>query len=173
MSRVQSFEPVIGYRPRVVILGSMPGVASLEAVQYYAHPRNAFWPIMGELFGFDHAVDYETRIGEMRKLPIILWDSLQSCYRPGSLDSNIDVDSARANDFPALLERFPEIRAIFFNGATSEKYFRRLALAELPPDIDVELRRMPSTSPAHAGMTFEQKLAAWRQILPYLTDTAK
>ena len=168
MARVQSFEPVIGYRPRIVILGSMPGVASLEAVQYYAHPQNAFWRIMGSLFGFDPAVDYDTRIGEIRKLPIILWDSLQSCYRPGSLDSSIDVSSAQANDFPGLLKNHPEIRAIFFNGATSEKYFRRLALPELPSGLDIEMRRLPSTSPAHAGMTFEQKLDAWRTILDYL-----
>jgi len=173
VARVQSFEPVIGNRPRIVILGSMPGVASLEAVQYYAHPRNAFWPIMGELFGFDHAVDYDSRIGEIRKLPIILWDSLQSCHRPGSLDSNIDIESARANDFPGLLQRFPEIRAIFFNGATSEKYFYRLALPKLPPDLDIELLRLPSTSPAHAGMTFEQKLVAWRRILPLLVEPEK
>jgi hypoxanthine-DNA glycosylase len=168
VTRVQSFEPVIGRDPRVIILGSMPGVASLEAVQYYAHPRNAFWPIMGALFGFDHAVDYDTRIGEIRKLPIILWDSLQSCHRPGSLDSNIDIGSARANDFPGLLRRFPEIRAIFFNGATSEKYFRRLALPKLPAAVDIELLRLPSTSPAHAGLSVEQKLAAWRQILAHL-----
>lgn len=168
MARVESFEPVIGRRPRIVILGSMPGVASLEAVQYYAHPQNAFWRIMGTLFGFDHAVDYHTRIGEIRKLPLILWDSLQSCHRPGSLDSSIDLGSARANDFPGLLDRFPDIRAIFFNGAASEKYFRRLALPELQADLDIELRRLPSTSPAHAGMAFEQKLEAWREILLYL-----
>ncbi len=168
MSRVQSFEPVIGSSPRIIILGSMPGVASLEAAQYYAHPRNAFWPIMGALFGFDHAVDYDTRIGEIQKLPIILWDSLQSCHRPGSLDSSIDVDSAQANNFPALLKRFPEIRAIFFNGATSEKYFRRLALPKLPATDGIELLRLPSTSPANAGTSFEQKLAAWRRILAHL-----
>jgi len=168
MSRVQSFEPVIGSNPRIIILGSMPGVASLEAVQYYAHPRNAFWPIMGALFGFDHAVEYDVRVGEIQKLPIILWDSLQSCHRPGSLDSSIDGDSAQANNFPALLKRFPEIRAIFFNGATSEKYFRRLALPNLPALDTVELVRLPSTSPAHAGLSFEQKLSAWRQILAHL-----
>ena len=168
MNQVRSFAPVIGANPRIIVLGSMPGVASLEAVQYYAHPRNAFWSIMGELFDFDHAVDYDTRIGEIRKLPIILWDSLQSCHRPGSLDSNIDLDSARVNDFPGLLQRYPEIRAIFFNGATSEKYFRRLALPQLPADFEIELCRLPSTSPAHAGMSFELKLAAWRRLLDYL-----
>ena len=166
--RVQSFEPVIGTDPRIVILGSMPGVASLEAVQYYAHPRNAFWPIMGKLFGFDHEVEYDTRIEEIRKLPVILWDSLRSCHRPGSLDSNIDLETAQANDFPDLLKRHAEIRAIFFNGATSEQYFRRLALPQLPDDLDLDLTRLPSTSPAHAGMSFTQKLAAWRQILAHL-----
>ena len=168
MANVQSFAPVIGTDPRIVILGSMPGVASLEAVQYYAHPRNAFWPIMGALFGFDHEVDYETRINEIRKLPIILWDSLQSCHRPGSLDSNIDMETAQANDFPGLLRDHPRIRAIYFNGATSEKYFCKLALPDLPEDLDIHLQRLPSTSPAHAGMTFEQKLAAWRRILDYV-----
>jgi hypoxanthine-DNA glycosylase len=168
MSRIQSFAPVIGANPRIIVLGSMPGVASLEAVQYYAHPQNAFWRIMGSLFDFDHQVDYDARIDEIRKQPIILWDSLQSCHRPGSLDSSIDLESARANNFPDLLNRFPEIRAIFFNGAASEKYFRSLALPNLRPDLDVELLRLPSTSPAHAGMTFEQKLDAWRQILAYL-----
>jgi TDG/mug DNA glycosylase family protein len=168
VTRVQSFAPIVGRHPRILILGSMPGVASLEAVQYYAHPRNAFWPIMGALFGFDHEVDYDSRIEEIRQLPIILWDSLQSCHRPGSLDSSIDVDTAQANDFAGLFQRFPQIRAIFFNGATSEKYFRRLVLPELPAIDDIELTRLPSTSPAHAGMSFEQKLAAWRRILACL-----
>ena len=167
-TRVRSFDPVIGADPRIIILGSMPGVASLEAVQYYAHPRNAFWPIMGSLFGFDHETGYETRIDEIRKLPLILWDSLQSCHRPGSLDSSIDVATAQPNDFPGLLHDHSQIRAIFFNGAASEKYFRKLALPRLPADIDLELSRLPSTSPAHAGMSFEGKLAAWRQILTHL-----
>ena len=168
MTRIKSFPPVIGDNPRVIILGSMPGVASLEAVQYYAHPRNAFWPIMGSLFGFDYETGYETRVDEIRKLPLILWDSLQSCHRPGSLDSSIDMQSAQANDFPGLLKRYPGIRAIFFNGGASEKYFRKLALSRLPADIEIELCRLPSTSPAHAGMSFEGKLAAWRQILAHL-----
>ena len=146
----------------------MPGVASLEAVQYYAHPRNAFWPIMGELFGFDHEVDYESRLEGLRRLPIILWDSLQSCHRPGSLDSNINMKSAQPNDFPGLLNRYPAIRAIFFNGAASENYFRKLALPQLPDNLALHFQRLPSTSPAHAGMSFTQKLTAWRQILPHL-----
>lgn len=168
MSRVQSFAPVIGCQPRIVILGSMPGVASLEAAQYYAHPRNAFWPIIGELLGIDPVQDYESRIGRLEKLPLILWDTLQACHRPGSLDSNIDAGSVRANDFPDLLNRFPDIRAILFNGATSEKYFKQLVLPKLPDPLEIELIKMPSTSPAHAGMRFEQKLEAWRRLLDFI-----
>ncbi len=168
MARVESFPPVIGTNPRVVILGSMPGVASLEAVQYYAHPRNAFWPIMSELFGIDPAADYQSRVLQMEALPVILWDSLQACHRPGSLDSSIDDATAVANDFPWLLREFPGIRAVFCNGATSEKYFRKLALPRLPEPPGFELIRMPSTSPANAAMNFEQKLAAWRRLLDYI-----
>ena len=167
MTRVRSFEPIIGRRPRILILGSMPGVASLEAVQYYAHPRNAFWPLMNELFGIDYRADYQTRVDELAKQPLILWDTLQACQRPGSLDSSIDVKTATANDFADLLQRFPGIRAILFNGATSEKYFRQLVLPTLPT-FELALLKMPSTSPAHAGMSFEQKLAAWRQLLDFL-----
>ena len=170
MASVHSFEPVIGRKPRVLILGSMPGIASLEAVQYYAHSRNAFWPIMGELFGFDAAVDYESRIRQIETLPIILWDSLRTCYRPGSLDSSIDDATAEANDFPGLLRQYSDIRAVFFNGATSEKYFRKLALPLLPQGDHIDLIRMPSTSPANAGMNFEQKLDAWRRLLDYLDN---
>ncbi len=168
MTRVQSFEPIVGHQPRIIILGSMPGVASLEAVQYYAHPRNAFWPIMEALFGIDHGASYQVRVRELSRQPLILWDTLQACHRPGSLDSNIDVNSVHANDFPGLLQRYPEIRAILFNGATSEKYFRKLVTPILPKPLVIELLRMPSTSPAHAGMSFKQKLKAWRRLLDYI-----
>lgn len=168
MTRVQSFAPIIGTNPRIIVVGSMPGVASLEAVQYYAHPRNAFWPIMGQLFGIDHRASYRSRVRQLEGLPLILWDTLQACHRPGSLDSNIDADSVRANDFAGLLGEFPAIRAIVFNGATAEKYFRRLVVPQLPNALDIELIKMPSTSPAHAGMSFEQKLADWRRLLDYL-----
>ncbi len=168
MTRVQSFAPIIGTNPRIIVLGSMPGVASLEAVQYYAHPRNAFWPIMARLFGIDHLANYRSRVRELEKLPLILWDTLQACHRPGSLDSNIDADSVRANDFLGLLEEYPAIRAIVFNGATSEKYFRRLVVPQLPNSSVIELIKMPSTSPAHAGMSFEQKLADWRRLLDFI-----
>ena len=168
MGQVQSFEPIIGHQPRILILGSMPGVASLEAVQYYAHPRNAFWRIMAALFDIDHENGYDRRIREIEQRPLILWDTLQACYRPGSLDSNIAADSVQANDFPGLLRQFPGIRSIAFNGGTSEKYFRKLVIPVLPEIASIELLRMPSTSPANAGMSFEQKLASWRRILDFI-----
>lgn len=168
MARVRSFEPLVGRQPRILILGSMPGIASLQAVQYYAHPRNAFWAIMAELFGIDPTASYSQRVAELSRHPLILWDTLQACHRPGSLDSNIDAKTARANDFPGLLKRFPEIRAILFNGATAERYFKQLVLPNLPEKLELTLLRMPSTSPAHAGMDFEQKLSAWRQLLDFI-----
>jgi hypoxanthine-DNA glycosylase len=166
MTRVESFAPVIGVRPRILILGSMPGVASLEAVQYYAHPRNAFWPIMGELFGIDPTTDYEKRIAQISRQPVALWDTLQSCYRPGSLDSAITRDSVRANDIPGLLQKYTGISVVACNGATSANYFRKLVLPQISASI--ELLPMPSTSPANAGMDFDQKLAAWRRLLDFV-----
>lgn len=166
MARVQSFAPVIGERPRILILGSMPGVASLDAVQYYAHPRNVFWPIMAELFSIDASDDYAQRITQISAAPVILWDTLRRCYRPGSLDSNIARDSVEANDIPALLDEYPDVRVVACNGASSTNYFRKLVSARISPSI--ELLQMPSTSPANAAMNFEQKLAAWRRLLDFV-----
>jgi TDG/mug DNA glycosylase family protein len=168
VARVQSFEPIVGKHPRILILGSMPGIASLEAVQYYAHPRNAFWPIMAELFGIDAGADYAERIEQIRQAPVILWDTLKQCYRPGSLDSAIKRDTVEANDIPVLLEEYPRVRAVVCNGATSANYFRKLVLPVVPSTEAIELLQMPSTSPANAGMTFEQKLDAWRRLLDYV-----
>ena len=167
MAKVSSFPPIVGLNPRIIILGSMPGIASLEAVQYYAHPRNAFWPIMAELFDFDHQVDYQARIEQVRALPVILWDTLASCYRPGSLDSDISRDSVEANDIVSLLDEFPGIRLIAFNGVTSEKYFRRLVLPQLKAETLPHLLRMPSTSPANASMNLKRKTESWRVLLDY------
>ena len=168
MTRVQSFAPILGKHPRVLILGSMPGIASLEAVQYYAHPRNIFWPIMADLFSIDAETDYAQRIAQISKAPVILWDTLKRCERSGSLDASIKRDTVEANDIPGLLTEFPEIRAVACNGATSANYFRRLVMPQISAEIEIELLPMPSTSPANAGMTFAQKLAAWRRLLDYI-----
>lgn len=168
MDQVHSFEPVIGQRPTVIILGSMPGVVSLQANQYYANPRNAFWKIMGELFSLQASASYAQRIEQISSKPVILWDSLKACHRPGSLDAKIQPASAEANDFSALLLEYSEVRAIVFNGAASEKFFRRLALPTLTNFPQLQLLSMPSTSPANAGMSFAQKLARWQALLDYI-----
>lgn len=166
MALVHSFEPVIGSNPRVLILGSMPGIVSLQAVQYYANPRNAFWPVMADLFEIEIDCEYEQRIGQIKKLPIVLWDTIKACHRQGSLDSNIQKHELEANDIPALMQQYDDIRLVACNGATSEKYFNRLVKKRLP--VEIEVLRLPSTSPANAGMTYQQKLCAWRVIKDYI-----
>jgi len=168
MTLVHSFEPIVGRDPRIVILGSMPGVVSLQAVQYYANPRNAFWAIIAELFDIDIDCSYQARIAQISQLPLILWDTLKACQREGSLDSKILKENIAANDVVGLLERHRGIKAIAFNGAASEKYFNQLEKPRLAVDHVPELIKLPSTSPANASINFEQKLAAWRQLLDYL-----
>lgn len=158
------FAPLADDQSRILILGSMPGLASLAAGQYYAHPRNAFWPIMARLLRFDPALDYAGRVAALQGAGIALWDVLQSCTRPGSLDADIDPASQVSNDFAGFLAAHPTITALFFNGATAESCFRRAVLPTLPAGAPPG-RRLPSTSPAHAALSVEQKLAAWQIIL--------
>ena len=168
MPLVHSFEPIVGRDPRIVILGSMPGVVSLQAVQYYANPRNAFWAIIAELFGIDIDCSYQSRVQQISQLPLILWDTLKACHREGSLDSKILKQQIEANDIAGLLGRYSGLRAIAFNGAASEKYFNRLEKHRLPANHQLELIKLPSTSPANAAMNFDQKLSLWRHLLDYL-----
>jgi double-stranded uracil-DNA glycosylase len=159
MTRVSSFPPIETPAARLLILGSMPGAASLAAGQYYAHPRNRFWPIMGELVGADPALPYSARIDRLSAAGIALWDVLASCVRPGSLDSAIDDASAEPNDFAGFFAGHPRISHVFFNGTKAEQVFRRRVLGQIPlPPL--QLQRLPSTSPAHAGRTPAQKLDA-------------
>jgi TDG/mug DNA glycosylase family protein len=159
--RVRSFAPIAGRGARVLILGSMPGVASLKAGQYYAHPQNSFWPILGALLGFDPAAPYPRRTRALGAAQIAVWDVLHSCVREGSLDTRIEEEVA--NDFPAFFRRHRSITHVFFNGAKAEASYRRHVLAGL--GLPLRYRRLPSTSPAHASMTTARKLAAWRAIL--------
>lgn len=163
MSRVQGFPPIADTGARVLILGSMPGLASLRAVEYYAHPRNAFWLIMGALIGAAPALPYAERVALLRAHGVALWDVLASCERSGSLDAGIEPDSIIANDFAAFFRIHAAIRRIYFNGAAAERNFRRYVLPGLAPLV-LPRHRLPSTSPAHAAMSFERKLAAWRAI---------
>jgi hypoxanthine-DNA glycosylase len=163
--RVHSFPPISDPASRVLILGSMPGKASLRAKQYYAHPQNAFWRILAALFEFDAAADYELRLAALRAHGVALWDVMKSCTRESSLDSDVIESSIVPNAFPSFFRAHPRIRTVCFNGAKAEQSFQRHALPKLHGVGDLELYRLPSTSPAHAGMPFAQKLAAWRAVL--------
>ncbi|WP_412556296.1 DNA-deoxyinosine glycosylase [Thauera chlorobenzoica] len=161
--RVRSFAPVFRADARVLVLGSMPGAASLAAAQYYAHPRNAFWSIMGALFGAGPQLPYTDRLERLVAAGVALWDVIGSCARAGSLDSAIAPDSVVPNDFVALFAACPQLSAVFFNGAAAEAAFRRHVqrAAATPP---LRLARLPSTSPAHAARGFEAKLEAWQTL---------
>ena len=157
---VHSFAPIADARATRLILGSMPGAASLSANQYYAHPHNAFWRIMAAGTGFAPDAAYEERVRALQNGNLAVWDVLQSCQRPGSLDASIERETEVVNDFSAFLAEHPGIVRIFFNGATAETCFRRHC-PELMRDPRLSYMRLPSTSPAHASLRFEQKLAAW------------
>ena len=159
------FAPVAAPDARILILGSMPSRKSLSEHQYYAHPQNAFWPIMGELFEFDAKLPYAERLQRLRDNGIALWDVAHQCVRPGSMDHAIDTASVVPNDFASFFMAQPHIRAIFFNGRKAEELFGRLVLPRLaPPFRGIERRRLPSTSPAHAGLSRVLKLSAWSII---------
>lgn len=164
MPRVRSFPPIARADARVLILGSMPGEASLAAARYYAHPRNAFWPIVGALCGFAADAPYAERTRALQQRGIALWDVLQSCEREGSLDGDIVAATAEPNDFVAFFARHRCIRAVLCNGGTALRTFTRVSRdLELPRELAVV--GLPSTSPAHAGRSFAAKLAAWREVL--------
>lgn len=156
------FPPIAGPDARILILGSLPSRRSLEVGEYYAHPRNAFWRIMGELIGAKG--DYAERCERLTEAGIAVWDVLCSSVRPGSLDADIRIDTAKPNDFAGFFARHPGVRRVGLNGRKAESLYRRLVLPELDaPSRD--LIPLPSTSPAHAAMPFDKKLEIWRSML--------
>jgi len=158
---VRSFAPLFRADARVLVLGSMPGAASLAAAQYYAHPRNAFWPIMGALFGAGPELPYAQRLERLAAAGVALWDVIGCCERAGSLDSAIAPASVEPNDLAGLFAACPAIGHVFFNGTTAATLFRRHCPNQARP---LPLARLPSTSPAHAGRNFADKLAAWQEV---------
>ena len=158
---IYSFAPIAAPDARALILGSMPGIASLDVGQYYAHPRNQFWQILTRLTGMPEGLDYPSRTAFVSRRGLAIWDVLKACERPGSLDSAISAEVA--NDFPAFFAAYPDIRAVFFNGRKAQSAFKKFVLPGLP-DFHVEQVLLPSTSPAHAGMGFEEKYKVWSQI---------
>ncbi|MCQ8182061.1 DNA-deoxyinosine glycosylase [Methylomonas sp. SURF-1] len=166
MAAVIGFPPIATERASVLILGSMPGIASLAAGEYYAHPRNQFWPIICALLQIDRLSSYDDRRNALNIYGIAVWDVIQACTRDGSLDSAIDKNSVVPNDFHSFFDQHQSIRRVFFNGATAEKLFHRhYPTNSLDGRGDVRFyTRLPSTSPAHAALSLEQKLAAWKAV---------
>jgi hypoxanthine-DNA glycosylase len=153
--RLIGLPPVVTRSTRLLVLGSFPGAASLQAQQYYAHPRNHFWPILSALWGVDlPGLPYRQRLTELRRRGLGLWDVYASCQRDGSLDSAIEA--AEPNDLSSLLRRAPGLRAIAHNGGESARSIAVTAALGVP------VHRLPSTSPANASWSFERKRAAWR-----------
>ena len=172
MPKIQSFPPIEPQSARILILGSMPGKASLRAYQYYAHPRNAFWPIMAELLGFSAADTYAERTKALQLSGVGLWDVLHSCERESSLDSDIKAESMAPNDFNAWFTRHPETRAVFCNGGTAFNAWRKHVQVQLASAWqDLPVIQLPSTSPAHAAMSREEKALRWGVLLEYLPDS--
>ena len=164
--RVYSFPPVAADDARILILGSMPGIASLQATQYYAHPRNHFWRIISEIYGQSAVPDYPQRLKLLCANRLALWDVLHSCVRPGSLDAAIEHHSAEPNELIGLLQSHPAIVRICCNGGTAftalRRYFGNALRARFP---QVEVRQLPSTSAANASWSYARKLLAWQQGL--------
>ena len=155
--RLQGLPPVLGPRTRLLLLGSFPSVASLAAQQYYAHPRNQFWPLLGAIWGLDlRALPYTERLALLRERGLGVWDVYAGCRRQGSLDSAIE--DAELNDLPGLCRRLPALQAIAHNGGESARAMRITRALGLP------VHRLPSTSPANASWSFERKRAAWREV---------
>jgi len=166
MTRIRSFPPIANTKARVLILGSMPGKASLAAGQYYAHPQNLFWRILGEVTGAAAASPYAARVRALKSCGIALWDVLESCVRVGSLDAAIDDSSMRANDFVSFYRAHPRIAQVYFNGAKAEACYRKHVLPQLgDAPAPSAGRRLPSTSPANASLSREAKQRAWTLAL--------
>jgi hypoxanthine-DNA glycosylase len=160
-----SFEYSAASDSRILILGSMPGKESLKQQEYYVHPQNSFWFIMGKLFNVGRDLPYPERLKKLSDHGVALWDVAGQCIRDGSLDSSIIHDSVVPNDFEKLFKSCPNIKHVFFNGAKSEELYNKRVLKNLPEKFGyLQYQRLPSTSPAHASMTKEEKLGVWRAI---------
>lgn len=158
MTRLHGLPPIADANTRLIVLGSFPGVASLRAQQYYGHPQNAFWRILGTLWQRPlQQSSYAVRVAALREHGLGVWDVYASCEREGSLD--VDIRDATLNDLAGLQMLCPQLQAVAHNGGESFRHARHTRTLGLP------VYRLPSTSPANAGWSFERKLAAWHEAL--------
>lgn len=160
-TRLTGLAPVAGTGARLLVLGSFPGVASLQAQQYYAHPRNQFWPILSAIWGLSgpralQNLPYAERLPVLHQQGLAIWDVYAGCRRQGSLDSAIT--DAALNDLPGLIQQVPSLQAIAHNGGESARHMAITRSLGLP------VYKLPSTSPANASWSFERKLTAWREV---------
>jgi hypoxanthine-DNA glycosylase len=161
--RKRSFPAVIGKNPRVLLLGSLPGEASLKLGQYYGHPQNKFWELLGAALDEDlRSLPYAKRLARLKARGVALWDVIEAAHRAGSLDSAIRGETPNA--LGELIAQ-TRVRAVFFNGRKAEASFIRHVD---PPPKDVRLFLLPSSSPAHASMPWPKKVAAWKKIADFL-----
>lgn len=163
MAQITGLPYVADADARILILGSIPSQASLAAQQYYAHPRNLFWDFIEALFGIKRLLPYKSRLAELKKHKIALWDVIEQCERNGSLDTAIDSASIVGNDLPLFLEQFQQIEHICFNGRKAETTFCRQVLPLLG-DAALQYHCLPSTSPANAALSYEEKLSRWKKL---------
>lgn len=164
MTNNTGFPPIAKLDATILILGSMPGQNSLSENQYYAHPRNSFWPILLQLFNVSGDLTYEQREQFLYDNKIALWDVLKNCYREGSLDSDIDNSTMETNDFRLFFKTHTEIKNVFFNGAKAEHIFKKEVLNHLHEYSYLKYHKLPSTSPAHAAMPMKEKQHKWKTI---------
>ncbi len=160
---IQSFPPIAKPSATKLILGTMPGQASLAANEYYAFAHNAFWPIIEAIYGIARSLPYTERIAQVQSQGIAIWDVLQACERKSSLDSDIIASSIVVNDFPKFFHKHSCIQHVFFNGGAAEALFRRFVLSVHEDKLKhLVFHRLPSTSPANARMKLFAKIATWR-----------
>jgi hypoxanthine-DNA glycosylase len=173
--KVSSFPPQVGAGCKLLVLGTVPSLRSLEMRQSYAHPQNAFWPFMGALYDAGPELPYAERLARLHAAGVGVWDVLKHCVRPGSLDSSIDVASEVANDIPGLLKNQPTIRAIALNGGRAQQVFARRILPSIPAGRRdaLAIHALPSTSPANASIPRDVKLERWRVLLDFAAPDAR
>ena len=165
--QVEGFPAIERADARILILGSAPSVESLRQQQYYAHPRNAFWPILTTILtGELTKLSYPESVALLQQQQIALWDVMCSCERPGSLDSAITPASIQTNNFERFFDQHPEIQALLFNGTKAEETYRKRVLPHLPAHYtQIQRHRLPSSSPAMAMLNQEQKLEQWKAVI--------